>query len=43
MEPKDLILIIAQALVDNPEQVSVKEIEMQQHRDLSNSQSPRVT
>ena len=28
MEPKDLILIIAQALVDYPEQVSVNEIEM---------------
>ena len=27
MEPKDLILIIAQALVDHPEQVSVNEIE----------------
>ena len=27
MEPKDLILIIAQALVDYPEQVSVNKIE----------------
>jgi predicted RNA-binding protein YlqC (UPF0109 family) len=27
MEPKDLILIIAQELVDHPEQVSVNEIE----------------
>ena len=27
MEPNDLILIISQALVDNPEQVSVNEIE----------------
>ena len=32
MEPKDLILIIAQALVDNPEQVSVNEDRKQQHR-----------
>jgi predicted RNA-binding protein YlqC (UPF0109 family) len=27
MEPKDLILIIAQELVDDPEQVSINEIE----------------
>jgi hypothetical protein len=27
MEPKDVILIIAQALVDNPEQVSINAIE----------------
>ena len=27
MEPKDLILIIAQELVDHPEQVSVNKIE----------------
>jgi predicted RNA-binding protein YlqC (UPF0109 family) len=27
MEPKDLILIIAQELVDNPDQVSVNKIE----------------
>ena len=43
MEPKDLITRIAQALVDNPEQVSINEIDEWQHRSSSNSKLQRVT